>query len=105
MNSPEQQRAEKTRLESIKQAKAQLKGDDETLWQAAVTRLESLEPLDGEAMFLLGASYTFPNGISGISGIKHDEKLACQWFKKAADADNKRGKHYAELPPCTNYKS
>jgi TPR repeat protein len=53
-------------------------------------------------MFLLGASYTFPNGISGI---KHDEKLACQWFKKAADAGNKRGKHYAELPPCTNYKS
>ena len=102
MNSPEQQRAEKKRRETIKQAKAQLTGDDETQWKAAVTRLESLELLDGEAMFLLGASYTFPNGISGI---KHDEKLACQWFKKAADAGNKQGKHYAELPPCTNYKS
>ena len=94
--------AEKTRREVIKQAKTRLNGKDETLWQAAVIYLESHEPLDGEAMFLLGASYTFPNGINGI---KHDEKLACQWFKKAADAGNKQGKHYAELPPCTNYKS
>jgi serine/threonine protein kinase len=39
MNSPEPQRDEEIRLEAIKKAKAQLKGDDETLWQAAVTYL------------------------------------------------------------------
>ena len=46
-------------------------------------------------MFLLGASYA-----KGDGGIKQDDKLACQWLKKAADAGNQKGKQYADSTVC-----
>jgi TPR repeat protein len=86
---------ETARLEALQLAKAQLKSDDKTLWQAAINRLSSFESLDGEAMFLLGASYA-----KGDGGIKQDYKLACQWFKKAAEAGEQNGKQYADSKLC-----
>ena len=86
---------EETRLKALQQAKAQLKGEDKTLWRAAIAHLDNLEPLDGEAMFLLGASYA-----KGEGGIKQDVELACQWFNKAADAGDQNGKQYADSKLC-----
>jgi uncharacterized caspase-like protein len=78
--------AETAQQQAIKEAKDILKSDDKLKWSAAVTTLlQSLEPLDAEAMLLLGASY-----YTGKGGVKQDYELACQWYQKAANAGSKK---------------
>jgi hypothetical protein len=48
-----------------------------------------------EGMYLRGNNYA-----KGEGGVEQDFKLACEWFKKAADAGNADGKKYAASKRC-----
>ncbi len=84
------QQAETARQQAIAEAKNILRGNNKTQWPQAVSRLKKLEPLDSEAMLLLGGSYA----------KEKNYRLACQWFKKAAAAGNQEGVEFANSKKC-----